>query len=284
MPHRSRKPSPMGILHPTDFSQESMHAFAHALKIALLHQARLSILHVGGNRHQDHQWEDFPGVRETLERWKMLPPSAPQSAVFDELAVDVEKIDAAGQVLNAILKFRDHRDIDLIVLATHRTKGFPVWLSRSVAQPLARKAHTPTLFVPHGSSGFVSLESGQATMDHLLMPVDHQPDAHNAVGNVLQIMDDFGQASSELTIVHAGKKPPVVELPAEFPWKSRLITRPGDPVDEILAMAEDRRADLIVMATAGHQGFLDAIRGSTTERVVQQARCPVLAVPVGKSS
>jgi nucleotide-binding universal stress UspA family protein len=43
-------------------------------------------------------------------------------------------------------------------------------------------------------------------------------------------------------------------------------------------------ADLIVMATAGHQGALDALRGSTTERVVRQATCPVLAVPFGETA
>ena len=35
----------------------------------------------------------------------------------------------------------------------------------------------------------------------------------------------------------------------------------------------------LVLATQGHQDFLDALRGNTTERVVRGARCPVLAVP-----
>jgi nucleotide-binding universal stress UspA family protein len=33
------------------------------------------------------------------------------------------------------------------------------------------------------------------------------------------------------------------------------------------------------MATAGRDGFLDALRGSTTEQVVREAPCPVLALP-----
>jgi nucleotide-binding universal stress UspA family protein len=33
------------------------------------------------------------------------------------------------------------------------------------------------------------------------------------------------------------------------------------------------------MPTAGRQGVVDALRGSTTERVIRQAPCPVLAVP-----
>jgi nucleotide-binding universal stress UspA family protein len=50
-------------------------------------------------------------------------------------------------------------------------------------------------------------------------------------------------------------------------------------VDHLLRTALEEEADLIVMATAGHDGFLDAIRGSTTERVLHGTRCPLLAVP-----
>jgi nucleotide-binding universal stress UspA family protein len=49
----------------------------------------------------------------------------------------------------------------------------------------------------------------------------------------------------------------------------------------ILATAE--QADLVAMPTKGHDGFLDVLRGSTTERVVRHAPCPVLALPVNTS-
>jgi nucleotide-binding universal stress UspA family protein len=57
------------------------------------------------------------------------------------------------------------------------------------------------------------------------------------------------------------------------------LRREGDVVAEILNAAQD--ADLIVMATEGRQGVIDAMRGSVTERVVRDAPCPVLAVPAG---
>jgi len=34
-----------------------------------------------------------------------------------------------------------------------------------------------------------------------------------------------------------------------------------------------------VMSTAGHEGFLDALRGSVTEQVLRHSPCPLLAVP-----
>jgi nucleotide-binding universal stress UspA family protein len=55
--------------------------------------------------------------------------------------------------------------------------------------------------------------------------------------------------------------------------------RKGDVVTEILSVATNMLADLIVLTTQGHNGFLDALRGSTTERIVRAANCPVLAVP-----
>ena len=81
-----------------------------------------------------------------------------------------------------------------------------------------------------------------------------------------------------------------VGVPADMPalsfapksgWTWRAMTGQGDVVQTILAVAGERAADLIVMATRGHQGFLDALRGSTTERVLRHARCPLLAVPAG---
>ena len=50
-------------------------------------------------------------------------------------------------------------------------------------------------------------------------------------------------------------------------------------MERILKEAADWSPDLIVMATQGHLDFLDALRGSTAERVLRGARCAVLAVP-----
>ena len=56
--------------------------------------------------------------------------------------------------------------------------------------------------------------------------------------------------------------------------------REGPVVETIVSVAEEIDANIIVMPTAGHHGLLDALRGSVTERVLREAPCPVLAVPV----
>jgi nucleotide-binding universal stress UspA family protein len=52
----------------------------------------------------------------------------------------------------------------------------------------------------------------------------------------------------------------------------------GTPHREIVEFAGSRGADLIVMATHGRGFITHALMGSTTERVLRNAPCPVLAV------
>ncbi|MCO6436109.1 MAG: universal stress protein [Phycisphaerae bacterium] len=52
----------------------------------------------------------------------------------------------------------------------------------------------------------------------------------------------------------------------------------GRPFAEIIAFAREHEIDLIVMATHGRGAFAHALLGSTTEKVVRKAECPVLTV------
>jgi len=57
-----------------------------------------------------------------------------------------------------------------------------------------------------------------------------------------------------------------------------LLVEIGDPAVEILQLAARLDIDLIVMATHGRKGLRRLVLGSVTERVVREARCPVLTV------
>jgi universal stress protein A len=58
----------------------------------------------------------------------------------------------------------------------------------------------------------------------------------------------------------------------------RIMTRRGDPASVIVAVAEELDVDLIVMPTHGHKGVERMILGSVAERVVREARWPVLTI------
>jgi nucleotide-binding universal stress UspA family protein len=52
-------------------------------------------------------------------------------------------------------------------------------------------------------------------------------------------------------------------------------------IQSIVATAKRADADVIVMSTDGRNEFLDALRGSHTERVLRHGVAPLLTVPVG---
>jgi nucleotide-binding universal stress UspA family protein len=67
--------------------------------------------------------------------------------------------------------------------------------------------------------------------------------------------------------------------------KVQTVIGHGDAGGEIVRIAEDEQADLIVMATTGMTGFRHFLFGSVAEKVVRLAACPVLTVrgPVARA-
>ena len=275
-------PQPLNsIFHPSDFSESSEVAFAHALKIALLTHADLNILHV--REAPGETWADFPGVRQMLERLHVLPPGSPRSAV-PALGIDVTKVlSKESDPVSASLRYIERKPTDLIVLATSQHEGRARWLSNAVAEPLARESGLMTLFIPPGVEGFVSRSDGSVSLRSILIPVAGDPSPAVAVEAARRLASGLDREDVAFTALYVGAPAdlPALAFPPRRGWSWRAMTGQGDVVQTILAVASECAADLIVMATRGHQGFLDALRGSTTERVLRHARCPLLAVPAG---
>lgn len=279
--HNQTEPAPRwNIFHPSDFSPGSEVAFAHALKLALLAKAELSMLHVTTTADDVH-WTDFPGVRHTLERWGILPAGSDRRDVI-EMGLDVTKVVSVhSDPARTIVHYLKEHPTNLIVLATHQREGLARWLHQAVAEPVAHRAKTMTLFVPHGVKGFIALEDGTLTLQRIVIPIDTAPPPQPAINAAWALAGALNCAAVSFTLVHIGEKAdlPAVQLPEQEGWTWETIVRRGDVVEQILQLAAQCSADLIVMATQGHLGFLDAVRGSTTERVLRGARCPLLAVP-----
>ncbi len=56
------------------------------------------------------------------------------------------------------------------------------------------------------------------------------------------------------------------------------VVREGDPDKEIVAVAEEVGADLIVMGSHSRRNFWDVVLGSVTAKVIREAPCPVMVV------
>ena len=133
----------------------------------------------------------------------------------------------------------------------------------------------------------------------MLVPIDLSEESYRALEFALPLAKRFG-ATVHVVHVYEGAHQfssiatsPVlwsdVEIARRLAEKVQRIsgTRPltkdchirsGKPFQEITATAQELKADLIVIATQGHSGFKHLALGSTTEKIIRHAPCPVLVV------
>lgn len=137
----------------------------------------------------------------------------------------------------------------------------------------------------------------------VLVPTDFSDSARHALGYGVSFAREFG---AELLLVHVVEnltlgyasdlfpvpmaevfeeisgyaKAELGKLAAEARGKGvsvREIVAQGKPSAEIVRIAGEEQTDIIVLGTHG-KGMLDkALFGSTTERVIRKAPCPVLS-------
>lgn len=266
------------IFHPTDFSAASDVAFVHALKLALARQGDLTVFHFARDADAADHGGEFPRVRETLAQWGLMPARSPGDV--GALGLRVRKVDVSGHdPLDTMLEYLHDHPVDLLVLATHQRGGVARWLYQELASPLARRVSLMALFVPPAADGFVDFNTGHLHLQRIVLPVDQQPHPRPAIEMLPLIVRSVYAGAVTVELLHVGTAAtmPRVRLPEVdgWTWTTRVVE--GDVVDEILRGAAG--PDLLVLTTEGRRGFLDALRGSTAERVIRGARCPVLTVP-----
>jgi len=269
------------VLHPTDFSEGSLVAFNHALKAAMLSKCKLTLLHVSTDGTSE--WSHFPGVRETLERWGELPKGSPKAAV-GKLGIDACKVMLnKGEPVDLVVNYLEDNPNDLIVLSTSKRDGRIPWLGKSVAEPVTRKAGEMTLLIPGDVEGFVSHEDGSVNLKQILIPIARTPRPEPALTAAARLVEKWKCSEGTFVVLHVGNSNtmPAVRLPEVPGWTWKKELRTGEVIEGIVKSAREHKADLILLATDGRNGFLDALRGSHSERILRYGVAPLLTIPVG---
>lgn len=266
------------IVHPTDFSDLSAAAFAHALRIALAGRSKLHLLHV--SQYDATEPLAFPHAHSLLAQWGLSGEDDPPWVVSNKLGIEVDNIRLKLQEpTRAIVDFLSEDASDLVVIATHGRDGVSHWLQGSVAEAVFRRSTVPTLFIAPGARGFVDRVSGDIKLARALVPVDFSPPADRTVETVQRFARLLTGENIAIDLMHVGETPPPLRAAsANAAALPPVILRSGPVVQSIVDAAIEFDADIIAMPTAGHHGVLDALRGSTTERVIRHAPCPVLAL------
>lgn len=250
----------MLIVHASDLTGDDAAAFLHAAALAS-RGARLITLHAG-------------------EAERPAPPSAPELAARWGRPIDHELrwIDSDDDDADTVVEVLRHLGPELVVVGTHARHGIAAWIRGSVGEAIARNLRVPVLVVPNHVRGFVDPRDGAVALRRIVVPADHAEAARRgaeAARWLAQLAGHAPRPDDELAIVHAGAVDPDLER-LGIP----VIPIEGILENGILAAARAREACLIAMATRGHDGVGDVLRGSHTERVIREASCPVLSVPI----
>src|SRR6266700_1005514 len=264
------------IMHPTDFSDLSAAAFAHALRIALAARSKLHLLHV--SQYDAAEALAFPHARRLLAQWGLSDEDDQPWMIASKLGIEVENISIKLQEpTQAIVDFLSEHGSDLVVLATHGRDGVSHWLQGSVAEGVFRRSAIPTLFIAPGARGFVDQVSGDVQLKRVLVPVDFSPPPGRAIAAIQHFGRLLTGGNVAVDLLHVGEAAPRLRV-ASSSALLPVILRSGNVVESIVDAAIEFDVDAIAMPTAGHHGILDALRGSTTERVIRHAPCPGFAL------
>ena len=118
---------------------------------------------------------------------------------------------------------------------------------------------------------FAGLFGARITLLHVVEPMI-LPYNDYPLGQL--ILDDKGLVKAARETLHHLCRHEKID---DFLVQKRLV-RVGSPSEEITNTARDLQADMIIIATHGYTGLKHIFIGSTTERVVRHAPCPVLVV------
>ncbi|MEZ4318749.1 MAG: universal stress protein [Myxococcota bacterium] len=265
----------------TDLGEGAVAPWAHALRICATAGRDLRVLHV--RKGSDPPWASLPTARLLLTRWGFLPDDATLDD-FASLGFKVHlkalEADEPSGLLGAMIEVQAP---DLLVLGTHRPHGLQRLFEGSVGEDLARHSPRATLMVPDGCRPFVSPDEGTVSLRRILVPLGEVA-AARALEHAMDLATALDQRPLEFVFVHVGpyREIPQLELPERPGWTYRTVNfRDGDVVGRVLEAATRENADLIAMATHGHDSWADAVWGTRTERVTRDAPVPVLIATLG---
>jgi nucleotide-binding universal stress UspA family protein len=302
------------ILCPIDFSDFSRRALAHAVAIAKWYQCTITLFHVApvvpvaayapGSTVLPSAAlgpDDRDALLAAMKQFAESEAGAGVPFHFDL---------AEGAIVGQILAKTEVMPADLVVMGTHGRSGFERLMLGSVTEKVLHKAACPVLTVPRAGVDVVPAPS--VLFKKIVCAIDFSDCSMHALNYAFSLAQE---ADANLTIVHAIELPPDVfrDVPenafagprslreytalAEEDSRKRLeaavpesvrayctveTAMPvGKPSHEILRIAEERKADLLVIGVHG-RGVVDRMLfGSTAHHLVRQASCPVLTLRKG---
>jgi nucleotide-binding universal stress UspA family protein len=228
----------------------------------------------------------IPGPTETEIREGILKELSGLSDTPNEVVI------ADGDVWLSVQTAIDEKKIDLIVLGTRGRTGLSKLVLGSVAEVILRRAPCAVLTVRPNAP---SAPARGGEFSEILYATDFSPEASAAAPYAISLAQEF---HANLTLLHVIPDLKVSDLATrtevESAYENRLrqIVPPGSELwcephfivlqgtapDDILSVANQRNANLIILGVRRPSGFATRLPIATAHKVVSNATGPVLTV------
>ncbi len=205
---------------------------------------------------------------------------------------NVESVICEGEPPQVIVDIAQGKKADLIALGTYGRKGLKRLLMGSVTSQIILNSPCDVLVVKRPCSPCAG------RYHSLLVPYDGSESSKKALGRACalsksdgseisvlyvipryeEMVDFFKTESIKKSLYREAEK--IVEsakkVASGFGVEIKAVVQDGPAGDKIVEIADKMKHDLIVVGTHGWRGVNKAIMGSTVERVIVQASCPIL--------
>lgn len=265
------------ILVGIDFSQLSKSILEYAIKLALQELRPLHFVYVMPIVTDDSP--DLLRIQELeLEAYVHAAEKRLQGS-----GVQVEGTLLFGAPAHEITRLADQIHATCIVVGTEEKSGLERLLLGSVAEAVIRKSDHPVIVV-----GPLAAAMAKQTIPwkHLMLACDTAEGVTDAARLAGEIASGHHARLTIFTVRKEGIASPsegqfdaleaMMSRDAWLAVKPQCLIREGEPAQEILRMAEDAQADLLVMSVHRGGELLSHLRPGLMARVLRMSRCPAM--------
>jgi nucleotide-binding universal stress UspA family protein len=256
------------ILVPLDGSKLAEQVLPAAARVAAAAQGSLVLLHAV----TPAEWFSLSAQTYVArERRHAAEYLAKLAEKVGEQGLGVQERIVTGEPSRAIVASAAREKADLIALSTHGRSGVREWAFGSVAERVLRTTPLPVL-VYRGNA------PAAGDVRRILVALDDQ----ERTLHVLPAAADLAEAmKAEVVLLHVGRRAPsTVEKARATLGRRKLAARVrlvgGDPAAAILAAAEEEKADVVALTTAGKTRQDRLFFGSVAEEILRKAELPLL--------
>jgi nucleotide-binding universal stress UspA family protein len=299
------------ILFPTDFTPHARAALKYAAAFARHGGGRVVLFSV--------QSASVPANLLTLperifededNKWLLQLRAEVRNLLADPLfnGLEVEPVIVEGEPAAEIAKAVRDYDIDLVTVVTHGRKGLSRALWGSTAEEIIAEAPCPVLIIRPPQHDFVEHrgDKSEVRLNRVLLSTNFRPSSVAATQVAKQLATQTGAELHAVYVIGDYLEQISVMFPegglnALTRLRSYVQERMGQlargdggravphiaegrPYEEVVRLAAETDADLIVIGTNVHASLFGGtpVLGSEIERVVRNSPCPVLCVPAAR--